>query len=164
MRLTAIFLFVFAFALNAAAQSITGIDFNDKNQYSHWLEGQDDKGTYFIKEEVGIFKNAVFRDNVLTMSKKFPTKEDFNEVYMELVTGYGDPTYYKDKDVKSKKKKEEEKGDYYEEPKEEPIDNRDVETLVQDGEMEMVRIWEFAEYSINLAWTKEGLMFTVKYL
>lgn len=152
---------------NADAQLLWGIDLGNKEQYNQadkWGEVIDlDGSTYKQAEDIEFWGKAVFKDDTLRMSIRYPAKEQFDSAFILIVNEYGEPSIFGDRDLKAEREKEALKGDYTKKEEYGKVDDRPIEAIIQDGDLLMDRKWILVDYELELLWDKNGIRFLCKY-
>lgn len=159
--------FAISVAGNAGAQSLWGIEFGNKelfNQADKWGEVIDlDGSTYKQAEDIEFWGKAIFKEDTLRMSIRYPAKEQFDSAFILIVNEYGEPSIFGDRDLKAEREKEEMKGDYTKKEEYGKVDDRPIEAIIQDGDLLMDRKWILVDYELELIWDKNGIRFLCKY-
>lgn len=168
MRILILALFLSASAFSqAGAQSLWGIEFGNKEQFNQpdkWSEVIDlDGSTYKQAEDIEFWGKAIFKEDTLRMSIRYPAKEQFDSAFILIVNEYGEPSIFGDRDLKAEREKEALKGDYTKQEEYGKVDERTVEAIIQDGDLLMNRKWILVDYELELLWDKNGIRFLCKY-
>lgn len=149
---------------NIYSQSLWEMDLSDKEQYSKWIDVIDiDGSNYRQNDTIDFWGKAIFKNDTLEMKIKFPTKEQFNEAFMSIVNEYGEPSIFGDRDLKAEREKEEKKGDYIKKEEQGVVDSRDLEAVIQSGDLLISRQWILVDYQLELLWDKNGIRFLCTY-
>lgn len=155
---------MFMSSVSAYSQALWGIEFGNKSQYDSWSETADFDGTvYKQSDDVEFWGKAIFKNDSLLMTIKYPSKEQFDNAFLLLVNEYGEPSIFGDKDLKAEREKQESKGDYIKKEEYGKVDERSIEAIIQDGDLVMERKWILVDYELSLVWDKGGLRFISYY-
>lgn len=156
--------FILILSSDLYSQSLWEMDLSDKDQYSKWMDVIDlDGSNYRQNDTIDFWGKAIFKNDTLEMKIKFPTKEQFNEAFMTIVNEYGEPSIFGDRDLKAEREKEEKKGDYIKKEEQGVVDSRDLEAVIQSGDLLISRQWILVDYQLELLWDKNGIRFLCTY-
>ena len=149
---------------NSYSQSLWDIDLSDKEQFNKWVEVIDlDGSSYRQNDLMDFWGKAVFKNDSLEMKIKYPSKEQFNDAFMSIVNEFGEPSIFGDRDLKAEREKEENKGDYNKKKEHGVVDSRDLEAVIQSGDLLILRKWILVDYQVELLWDKNGIRFLCAY-
>ena len=156
--------FLMILTCESYSQTLWEIDLSNREQYINWIDVIDLEGTnYKQNDTIDFWGKAVFKNDTLEMKIKYPNKEQFNEAFMMIVNEFGEPSNFGDRDLKAEREKEEKKGDYVKKEEQGVVDSRDLEAVIQSGDLLISRQWILVDYQLELLWDKNGIRFLCTY-